>query len=195
VSGLDHPVASFQLSVAMSHRAQTEAQQESRSEAFSHLLEECRMVLPGIQALFGFQLIAVFNQAFWSRVPPAEQVLHLAAIGLVAASIALVMTPAAYHRQAGPGSVSPTILALSSRLLFWSMVPLLVALCCEFYIIGQLVLASRWASLALTAPLTALFGLLWFALPRIRRLQRLAGAGRRMVDRGPAGGWKAARRA
>lgn len=25
------------------------------SEAVTHLLEECRMVLPGIQALFGFQ--------------------------------------------------------------------------------------------------------------------------------------------
>src|SRR5213078_3805203 len=34
------------------------------SEAVTHLLEECRMVLPGIQALFGFQLIAVFNSTF-----------------------------------------------------------------------------------------------------------------------------------
>jgi len=29
--------------------------------AAEYLIEECRMVLPGIQALFGFQLIAVFN--------------------------------------------------------------------------------------------------------------------------------------
>ena len=36
----------------------------SLPEATSHLLEECRMVLPGIQALFGFQLIAVFNSRF-----------------------------------------------------------------------------------------------------------------------------------
>lgn len=149
------------------------------------------MVLPGIQALFGFQLIAVFNQAFWTRVPPAEQVLHLAAIGLVAVSIALVMTPAAYHRQAEPGSVSSTIIALSSRLLFWSMAPLLAALCCEFYIIGQLVLDSRRASLALTIPLAALFGFLWFALPRVRRLQRLADAGLRGGE--PAPGWKVTR--
>ena len=34
------------------------------SEAAKYLLDECRMVLPGIQALFGFQLIAVFNSAF-----------------------------------------------------------------------------------------------------------------------------------
>jgi len=28
---------------------------ETLSESVSHMLEECRMVLPGIQALFGFQ--------------------------------------------------------------------------------------------------------------------------------------------
>ena len=30
-------------------------------EAVTHLLEECRMVLPGLQALLGFQFIAIFN--------------------------------------------------------------------------------------------------------------------------------------
>jgi len=41
-----------------------EAVGASSFKTISHLLEECRMVLPGIQALFGFQLIAVFNQPF-----------------------------------------------------------------------------------------------------------------------------------
>jgi len=39
------------------------------SKAVSLMLDECRMVLPGLQALFGFQLIAVFNSGFgdnWS---------------------------------------------------------------------------------------------------------------------------------
>ena len=38
-------------------------------------IEESRMVLPGIQALFGFQLIAGFNQRF-QELPGAEQSLH-----------------------------------------------------------------------------------------------------------------------
>jgi len=77
-------------------------QRESRSDTVTHLLEECRMVLPGIQALFGFQLIAVFNPAFSEKLHWYEQCLHLTAIGLVAIAVALVMTPAAYHRQAEP---------------------------------------------------------------------------------------------
>src|SRR4051812_21641792 len=62
--------------------------------AASHLLEECRMVLPGVQALFGFQLIAVFNQGFDEKLSSGQQQLHFAALFLVAVSTALLMTPA-----------------------------------------------------------------------------------------------------
>src|SRR5437588_6765743 len=54
------------------------------SKAAEYLLDESRMVLPGIQALFGFQLIAVFNSAFEQKLSPAEQRGHLLAIGFVA---------------------------------------------------------------------------------------------------------------
>src|SRR5438067_11651328 len=74
------------------------------SAAVTHLREVCRMVLPGLQALFGFQLIAIFNQSFSEKRSATEQRLHLLAFGLVV--IALVMTPAAYHRQTNPQEVS-----------------------------------------------------------------------------------------
>ena len=59
-------------------------EQVSLSQAAEYLLEECRMVLPGIQALFGFQLIAVFNAGFHERLSQGLQRLHLLAIALVA---------------------------------------------------------------------------------------------------------------
>ena len=43
----------------------------SLDTAASHLIEECRMVIPGIQALFGFQLIAVFNDGFDHKLAPS----------------------------------------------------------------------------------------------------------------------------
>ncbi|HZN54924.1 MAG TPA: hypothetical protein VFB67_06335 [Candidatus Polarisedimenticolaceae bacterium] len=43
------------------------------TKAVELLLEECRMVLPGIQALFGFQLIAVFSDAFFDRLSAGER--------------------------------------------------------------------------------------------------------------------------
>lgn len=189
-SGLDHPLASFQLSVAMSHRALTEDRRESLSGAFSHLLEECRMVLPGIQALFGFQLIAVFNQAFWSRLLAPEQILHFVSIGLVGLSVALVMTPAAYHRQTDPLSVSQKIVTLSSRLLFWSMLPLTLALVTEFYIIGVLVLDSRPGSAAVALAFLGVLAGLWFGLPRLPWLGEWLGGGAPRGGRMARAGWK-----
>ena len=81
-------------------REPEEREAVSLSQAAEYLLEEARMVLPGLQALFGFQLIAVFSTRFADDLTPAEQRLHLLAILLVVVAIALIMTPAAYHRQA-----------------------------------------------------------------------------------------------
>src|SRR3977135_1884752 len=71
-----------------SERTRETREDLSLSEAAEHLLEECRMVLPGIQALFGFQLIVVFNPAFGQRLTTGEQRLHLLAIALLAVAIA-----------------------------------------------------------------------------------------------------------
>src|SRR5258706_5512360 len=70
-------------------------EQISLDSAATHLLEECRMVLPGIQALFGFQLIAVFNEGFEKKLYGGEQLLHFVAIILVVLAVAVGMAPAA----------------------------------------------------------------------------------------------------
>jgi hypothetical protein len=116
-------------------------QQEPLSAVASHLLEEYRMVLPGIQALFGFHLIAVFNAKFW-KLSSSQRVTHLIAIRFVAIAIALVMTPAAYHRVVLQMSVSQRFLDMSSRLLLCSMVPLMLGICLDFSLIAAMILAD-----------------------------------------------------
>src|ERR1041384_8144405 len=76
-------------------------------------IEEARMVLPGIQALFGFQLIAVLNERF-RQLSDTHQHYHFVAIVLIAIAIALIMAPAAYHRQVEPGTVSRFFVKLAS---------------------------------------------------------------------------------
>jgi hypothetical protein len=146
-------------------------QKEALSEVASHLLEECRMVLPGIQALFGFQLMAVFNPKFWGLVD-SHRVVHLVAIGLVAVAVALVMTPAAYHRLAMRNSVSQSFIDLSSRLLLCSMFPLLVGICLDFYVISTMILSDAGWGMALSLALTTVFGSLWFGLPYLTLTSR-----------------------
>lgn len=156
----------------MSTQTDHNTEVESLSDSVSHMLEECRMVLPGIQALFGFQLIAVFNSTFWARLDQFEQLLHYMAIGLVALSVALVMTPAAYHRQAEPATVSKRFLIISTKLLFGSMYPLMGGILLDFYLIGSLILQSRLLSLLATLCLWCMFTVLWILLPRVLFLQR-----------------------
>ena len=50
------------------------------------VLEEARMVLPGIQALFGFELIVVFNDRFGQSLGDPAKRLHLAAVVLTGQS-------------------------------------------------------------------------------------------------------------
>ncbi|HEX4779662.1 MAG TPA: DUF6328 family protein, partial [Usitatibacter sp.] len=52
-----------------------EHQRLDLAKAATAVLEECRMVLPGIQAIFGFQLTAVFQQAFSEKLDKGQQLL------------------------------------------------------------------------------------------------------------------------
>jgi hypothetical protein len=135
------------------------------SKQVEYLLEESRIVLPGLQVLFGFQLAVVFSDRFPVVLAHRQQV--LLAMALVVAAIPVIMTPAAYHRQAEPKEASEGFVMLSTWLLLASMPLLAVAICLEFYLIGQVVLEEATAWIA-GASLT-LFALLWLVLSRVAR--------------------------
>jgi len=138
----------------------------SLDSAAAHLLEECRMVLPGIQALFGFQLIAVFNQRFDEKLSDAGQMVHLVAIVLTTLSMALVMTPAALHRQAEPREVSERFLWMASNMVLAGMFPLALAVGLDAYVVASVVLENNALAAVLAIALVAVFAFLWLVLPR-----------------------------
>src|SRR5262249_35295823 len=83
-------------------RTMTEAQRNEGPPTPLHvkieqMLPEARVIFPGPQALFGFQLAIVLTQAF-ENLPSRSRLVHAISIGLVALSIMLLMAPAAYHR-------------------------------------------------------------------------------------------------
>ena len=151
--------------------------QEEREElplarAAEYLLVECRTIVPGIQALFGFQLVSVFSQRFAEQLSRSEQLLHLVAIILVVIAMALIMTPAAYHRETGGREVTSTFLTISAKLVVASMVPLALALCLDFYLVARVVLGGFLVPI-LSVMLFITCITLWFGLPRWRGLQRV----------------------
>ena len=145
-----------------------ERQELELFQAAELLLEECRTVLPGIQGLFGFQLVAVFSSHFHDALSRGEQQMHLLAIALIGIAIALIMTPAATHRQWDPGQVTLRFIRLSTKLLLASMIPLTLGMTIDFYLVALVTTNSTVASL-FAAVLFATFVGLWFVAPRLWR--------------------------
>jgi len=156
--------------LTVSHaKSSNEREELSLNDAASHVLEECRTVVPGMQALFGFQLIAVFSSAFSEQLSSMERMLHLIAIVLVTIAIALVMTPAALHNQTEPLAVSSRFIRISSRLLMASMAPLALGLCLDIYLVARVIVGTRGVAATVAASLLGVFIVLWLLLPRVSR--------------------------
>jgi hypothetical protein len=155
----------------MAHERE-DVKDESLESEVEHIIEESRMVLPGIQALFGFQLIAVFNQRFESALAPPGRWLHLCSLILVALAIALIMAPAAYHRQAERGTVSRHLANYASRLITTAMMPLLVAISMEVGLVTFLVSANMMISAVIGALLLGFFAWFWFVIPHWYKTRR-----------------------
>ena len=132
------------------------------------IIEEARVILPGVQALFGFQTIAVFNDRF-AELPSFAVTCHLVGLGMVILAVALVMTPAIYYRVVGPAYVTERMVKRSSRLLRSALWPLAGGLALDMftviYVATEQLQVSVWGALATLIVLSSL----WFAFPWIER--------------------------
>lgn len=137
------------------------------ADAASHLIEECRMVLPGVQAIFGFQLMVVFQQKFGEELDKPYQYLHLGALMLVAIAAAVIMTPAAYHRIQGVTHVTDRFIRISSRLLLIALGILACGLSLDVFILGRLVVEQRGVAVAMAAVVFVFMLFMWYLFPRV----------------------------
>jgi hypothetical protein len=80
-------------------------------------------------------------------------------------AIALVMAPAALHRQSQPEQVTRRFIRLSSALLLAGMFPLALGLSLDVYLITALITGAHGAGALVAAGLLIVFGLLWLLLP------------------------------
>jgi hypothetical protein len=148
-------------------------QRESLEDETRAILEEARMVLPGVQALFGFQLVAVFNARF-EDLPSELQIVHLVALIAVAVSMSLVMSPAAYHRIAERGRISTRFAEIASWFIAAATVPLALSIALETFVVGTAIAGSSVAGGIIGASLAVTFVGMWFVWPMIdgRRRRR-----------------------
>ncbi len=128
-----------------------------------HVLTETRMVLPGAQALLGFQLAVTLMEAF-QKLPRRAQLLHLVDIALTALAVVLLITPAAYHRIAESGENTESFHGLASGFVLAAMIPLGLALSGDLALVAYKVLESTRFAALLGAGSLVLFLGAWFGV-------------------------------
>ena len=128
------------------------------------MLTETRVIIPGAQALFGFQLVAMLTTGF-ERLPEHAKLVHAAALCLIAVNVILLITPAALHRLSFGGEDSVSFLRIGSAFVIAAPLFLAGGIALEAYVVMQKAEASQgWAAIAAGASFLVLFGL-WYALP------------------------------
>jgi hypothetical protein len=135
-----------------------------RANSLSADLAASTVVLPGIQALFGYQTMAVFNNRF-EDIADSSKLTYLLALGLLVFSMGLLMTPAAYNRLAEPGQVSRKMINLSSTLITPSMIPLMLAFSLDVHVVVVAAFDTPQAGIAAATVTAILLTCLWFFMP------------------------------
>ena len=148
-----------------------EIHRNTLEEEAKHILEECRVVVPGIQAMIGFQMIAMFNAAFYDKLSQTARFTHLAAMGFILISMFLLLTPAAYHRLAEPGVVSTKFVDSSTRLMSWAMAFLRLGLAVEIFVVTQALEIRSAIGIGLAAVTFAVSWGLWSLYPRVSAMR------------------------
>ncbi len=144
---------------------------ESLEEEATHATDEARMLLPGVQAVMGFQLVAVFNTRFVD-LGAEEQRLHFGAFLLLVLAMGLIMAPAAYHRQAERGIISRRFVDLASLLLTWALFPLAAGVAIDTYLIASLIFAEPAIPIGAAVMVGLVLLGLWFTMPGVARNRR-----------------------
>ena len=131
------------------------------------LLNELRVVLPGVQVLFAFLLGVPFTQRFAQTTELQRDVYFLTFL-CTAVSTALLIAPSAYHRLNWRQEDKEHLLVVSNRMAIAGTVFLAIAIAGSVFVVTDLIFAATAAAVAAAAT-AAVFGVLWYALPLLRR--------------------------
>ena len=130
-------------------------------------------MLPGAQALLGFQLTVTLTHTF-QQLPHSSKLLHAMALCCVALAIVLLMTPAALHRIGFKGEESKSFLSMGSLVVMVAPLPLAIGIAGDIYVAVEKAVESSALGYAAGMAAICILLFLWYVQPLIirTRLQR-----------------------
>lgn len=153
-----------------SRTAPHENEKERLDRELLELLNELRVVLPGVQVLFAFLLAVPFYQRFVD-VTSFQRDVYFATLSLALIATAVLIAPTAVHRLNFRGRDKKAIVMISNRLAIVGMGVLALAMVGVMVLISD-VLFGPTMTIAVGLVSALVFALLWAALPLSRRVLR-----------------------
>jgi hypothetical protein len=153
-----------------------ENEKERQDRELIELLNELRVVLPGVQVLFAFLLTVPFSNGFPKMTDLQRDVYFVAFISATIATI-LLIAPSTYHRIHFRMGDKEELLFTANKMAIWGTVFLAAAMTSSLFVITDVLFHSATASAVTGVAALVAFGF-WYALPlyRRRRLREKSGS-------------------
>jgi hypothetical protein len=146
-----------------------ESEKERVDRELIELLNELRVVLPGVQVLFAFLLTVPFSNGFSKMTDLQRDVFFIAFLTAAVATV-LLIAPSTYHRIMFRQGEKKTMLFTSNRLVIVGTTFLAASMAASVYVITDaLFVAPTAVAVALAA--AAAFAFFWYVFPLYRRMR------------------------
>jgi hypothetical protein len=158
----------YAMEFAMKRKVKPAPDEQSTGTPLSaqaeQLLTEARLIIPGAQALLGFQLAVTLTRPF-AQLPADAKIAHAVALCSMALAIILLVTPASLHRISFGGEADPAFVDIASVFVIAAPVPIGLGIALDAYVATERALDSRTVAAVLAAGATIVLAMLWYVLP------------------------------
>ena len=131
------------------------------------LLNELRVVLPGVQVLFAFLLAVPFSSG-WTRVTDLQRDVFFLAFVCTASASILLIAPSTYHRLRWREGDKEQMLRTSNRLAIAGTTFLALGMTAAVFLIADILFKGLWAAVT-SALIAGGFAWFWYGLPLSRK--------------------------
>jgi amino acid transporter len=146
-----------------------ETPKERADRELIELLNELRVVLPGVTVLLAFLLAVPFANG-WTRVTGFQRDVFVVAFLSTAVSVALLTAPSSYHRLRFRHGDKERLVKIGNRLALAGIAASAVSLEAVVVLVMDVVV-SRGAAIAAAAAFFAVVASLWYVLPLLAALR------------------------
>jgi amino acid transporter len=146
-----------------------ETPKERADRELIELLNELRVVLPGITVLLAFLLAVPFAKG-WPRVTDFQRNVFVVAFLSTAVSVALLTAPSSYHRLRFRQGNKERMVRIGNRLSIAGIAASAVSLLAVVVLVMDFVV-SRNAAIAAAAALFVVIAVLWYGLALVAELR------------------------